>query len=564
MRPSTPDSHPETPNHSRQTAEQTIALMKSELAADYDLEFDLSTEPSTNRYIARKKSDGSVVLITLAEYPQALNAMAIKWQNEFLPQLREPELPSLCPLVSATLKPWGQAVVSSLLGNESLFQIVRRLGKLPFEEVAELLSGLSTVLEQAAASKYVAPLLNSFALYPSPPNEGNHSRMIGLPIYGIPLPFAPDVPGWPDLTEMSGTSAFVPQLARLACELLGTPVRGGKYRQNQEIGDHGSSVLRNVIEGGEGYRCATDFTLDLIGKPFAGKVLRGKMTERGSVGSSTFSESSRQSLSADVHVSTSYTNYFHPHLGTKNFPPRMLPGSEFAATAAPSRCRLVIARSPTSWACGLVSGRELWIGRSPEQADFQTYFLPANPKNVTKTQVLSRKHCRIFSDAGSVWLADAAGVNQSFSGGQPINGTLKVGASGHVMVGGEYDLEIGILASQWDQAVVWQDLTTPATPNGSVILRGPSTGVFPSIAALVLTDLAFGVGNDGQLRFGPLGSKDLVGWFLQRNGGLWIAAASNGNIEINGRLLEPGTALPLLKDDRLSICRVEYAVKSFA
>ena len=535
--------------HSQASAMETLTAMENALHAEYDPEFELTGDGWTKRYIARRKTDRVPVMVTVAAYPQALNADAIAWQQRFIPMLSQPILPSICPIISVNLQPWAQSVVSSLAGDESLFQMMRRLQQLRYLDVCLLLGSLAEAIETACQCHHVAPLLNAYALYLAPSTSPTEAPRIGLPVTGVPLPFSTDSGTWPNLMAMSGTSVFVPQLAKLACELLGLPVRSGKYRPIAQIGEHSSEVLRKVIDASVPYASVSDFILDFTGQP---RTRPASQPHRP-----------QDIIPPEPPTPTQSTATFRP-IEPESKHPAPLAAANVVNAAPLSRLRIVPKDKPTLPTCGLVAGKEIWIGRSPAQSDFLTLFVPSSPRNDLRTQALSRKHCRLSVENGAVYFSDGEGVNQSFAGSQPLEGKVKPGSVGRVMVAGEYDLEIRLLTSTWDKAPIWQDSAAAEAPTGAASLSGPPTGVFPCIAALVHTDVAFSVKLEGHLVLGQPDLKDLVGWFLQRNGGLWIAAATNnGNIEINGRQLEPGTAWPLVKDDRLSICRVEYAVKSF-
>lgn len=540
------------------SAMETLTAMEYALHSEYDPEFELTGDGWTKRYIARRKLDQVPVMVTVAAYPQALNAEALAWQRQHLDILRNPVVPTLCPLLTANLQPWAQSVVSTLAGHESLFQMMRQRHQLDFLEVCLILASLTEALESACASGQVTPLVNAYSLYLAPQTTPQDPLRIGLPVFGIPLPFVTEAGLWPNLMAMPNTAPFVPQLARLACELLGLPVRGGRYRPIAQIGEVSSEVLRRVIDSGAVYDSVSAFMVD-----FAGHNLPIHLPSKPE-GSPTMATISNAMPTPTVSTAAIREPLPGNMLKPSHNRPARLSAKYFTGGTALSRLRLVPTNSPGLPACGLVAGKEIWVGRSPAQSDFPTVFLPSNPRNDTKTQSISRKHSRLCVDGAEVLFSDAEGVNKSFAGSQPLDGKVKPGAVCRVMVGGEYDLEIRVLPSWWEEAAVWQDEDSAPPPTGAVCLNGPANGVYPCLAALVLTDIAFSVRPDGKLIMGPLQPHEVVGWFLQRTGGLWVVSAeSDGAIKLNDVALERGEASPLLKDDRLTICRVDYAIKSF-
>jgi hypothetical protein len=171
--------------------------------------------------------------------------------------------------------------------------------------------------------------------------------------------------------------------------------------------------------------------------------------------------------------------------------------------------------------------------------------------------MISREHLVMIREGNEIWATEPAKVNQSFQGGQPLGGRLRLGSSTRLSVAGHYELEVRQLPSWWPKGQLWEGETEAAAQadalSGALLLYpSPECSALDESTVWLHTDAAFGIGEDEIIDLMPTSTRDVIGWFVRAGSAVYIVTAeSDGVVRLAGQPLQaqqpcelrPGTTL---------------------
>jgi hypothetical protein len=224
-----------------------------------------------------------------------------------------------------------------------------------------------------------------------------------------------------------------------------------------------------------------------------------------------------------------------------------------ALTATPHQSIRLVARPTFS------------LGRSPEEADFLTWFWPRSEVHDTKTRRLSKKHCSLMVQAGKINVYNTAAASLTTFDGQDLTGAQGVllERRGTLNLSGIYFLDVVRFSSHSSRAPTvsnlseWAGAETKAdisTVPGCVRFLALTPHVLPQHAAWLLTDGTFGTSQANPIVLDLHGLDEIQGRFYHYLGCFWLEnLVENGAVQINDRFVAPGSIVPLANGQKIKL-----------
>ncbi len=555
--------HPLTPPTGEPGIQQCLAQFSADLAAKYgDDQLIPSRESGVHRYLATRLG-GCACVICVRTHPEPLSQWELDQQRVLVESIRQTRHPYLCPIMDHRLEPHGHYVVSGPVGSVPLHEYLRQHRAVPFGDLCDFVTLLAESLEAAVEARWPRCSIDSHTLMLGECSLEAVRRGVCLSVPPLPGPELRPAGARP-LPEAS--TAYVPDLAFLVCDLLGSPARIQRFKPIAQVGALTNQLLRFVLEGQwQGHiESARAFALSLRNTaasdvarsvPFAAQPLM------------TFVDTPSAPPPIPPQSRTPVNASSPTSAVTAQVPPPVASATALKSLARQPQAAPImelVRLQPKSEAhqtsVTLCLAGELTIGRGAACAHVAQFF-PRNPRNDQRTRMISRQQLSLRWTNGAPLLTEPADVNQSFAGGQPLGGRLKLGNFARVSIAGEYDLDIRSLPSWWPVGQLWKDAApaAPGSPSGSLLLV-PMQGLsaLDTSTIWLFTDAAFGIGPSGAIDLQPASMRDVIGSFVRDGSALFVVTAeSDGVVRLNGESLQAQQPRSLKPGDELRIGAVE-------
>jgi hypothetical protein len=218
----------------------------------------------------------------------------------------------------------------------------------------------------------------------------------------------------------------------------------------------------------------------------------------------------------------------------------------------------------------LAASGEVFIGRSVNQADLVTQFVPRSPLNDSRTRSVSRVQVRAFATGGQIMLEDIAGANPSMIERQRLDTATAVDLPVTVLLGSEYPVELraarsahppgGLVVEGWPELKRRQP-----THRGATLLRPATAGVLKMELAWLHTDVGLTASRvGGSIRFCAADDPTCLARVHSHDSALWVEVVSDQTVvQIANVPVNQGELANLQVGDVLSIGDRKLLVQRF-
>jgi hypothetical protein len=231
-------------SHSEAALQQCLAQFSQDLSAKYVDDKQLpKRDGNLLEYLAMRKGGGHCY-IGIRTYPEPLTASELDHQRVLLERIRQTQHTLLATLMDYRLESHGHYIVSGPVGACPLHDHLRQNRSVSFPAVCDFISLLVEALEAAREVRWPRCNLEPYALLLGELSEESICKGVCLPV--------PVLPGL-ELRKSAATALpattqlYVPELARLVCQMLGTPQQQ-RYRPIAKVGAVTNQLLRFVLE----------------------------------------------------------------------------------------------------------------------------------------------------------------------------------------------------------------------------------------------------------------------------------------------------------------------------
>lgn len=236
------------------------------------------------------------------------------------------------------------------------------------------------------------------------------------------------------------------------------------------------------------------------------------------------------------------------------------------AATSPGGVALVPPEGSASEPFAIVVRDEFRIGRSTNEVDFVTWFLPRSGRNDALTRRISRVHATIAAEGPRLWISDCGTTNGTSLDSVLVRGRAAVPLASHteVVLAGEYKLVVDPLPVPFPNLEVEGLPPAPKdVPCGAVRFHA-ADGPGPSRNPIWLfRQVAFGTGRGCGMRFPDDALAEVHGVFCLFGGVVWIGVvAPEAGVALDGVGLTQGELAPILGCGALRIGRFEYAIEA--
>lgn len=218
----------------------------------------------------------------------------------------------------------------------------------------------------------------------------------------------------------------------------------------------------------------------------------------------------------------------------------------------------------------IVTGGEVLMGRSGNQADFVTQFVPRSPLNDSRTRSISRVQLKAVSKGGQILLEDVTDGNPSMIDSQRLGKPEAVTLPVSVLLACEYPVALrscrssqppgGLKVEGWPEAA-----RRTATTKGACLVVPESAGVLRMELGWLFTDIGIAVSRtQNVLRFCAADDAACVARIHLHAASLWLEALSDevvvrvANVEIRH-----GEFVALRPDDVIGVQDRKLLVKEY-
>ena len=251
-----------------------------------------------------------------------------------------------------------------------------------------------------------------------------------------------------------------------------------------------------------------------------------------------------------------------------------IPAAGLGRTQAGTLLKLEpMGRSETGFApeIRLVARPTFSFGRLREEADFLTWFWPRNEVHDTKTRRLSKKHCTLTISKGRLYVCNVASASLTTFDDQEVPGLegLPLRRRGLLNLSGIYFIDVHHLPPRSPQGpeitnlAEWQGPAAAAVSavTGCVRFLSKTPHVLTQNVLWLLTEGSFGTSQVNALALELTDLAEIQGRFHHLRGAFWLEnVAEQGTVEIDGGALRPGSIMPLVDGQVVTLGNQAYRV----